>query len=149
VSISHAGRHVACCIADRGEVGVDLEVVDLRRHAPTLARRFFAEGEADWLQTQPKDRFFMLWVLKEAYVKALGCGIFGGLNGLQCVIEPPYIRVLDSALDRLDLALFELDGAYLAVASTDGLPDEIGVEFREAAGPVTPADPGVVFVART
>ncbi|HSG58600.1 MAG TPA: 4'-phosphopantetheinyl transferase superfamily protein [Woeseiaceae bacterium] len=149
LSISHAGRHVACCIADRGEVGVDLEVVDLRRHAPKVARRFFAAAEADWLETQPKDRFFMLWVLKEAYVKALGCGIFGGLNGLQCIIEPPHIRVLDSALARLSLALFELRGAYLAVASTEDLPDELAVAFRDAAGTVLAADPGAVLVART
>ena len=91
----------------------------------------------------------MLWVLKEAYVKALGRGIFDGLNGLQCVIEPPQIRVLESAVDRLSLALFELDGAYLAVASTDELPDKLGAEFRDAAGRVTSVDPGVVLVART
>lgn len=90
----------------------------------------------------------MLWVLKEAYVKALGSGIFGGLNGLQCIIEPPHIRILDSTLDGLSLALFELDGAYLAVASTGELPGDLGVEFRDATGRVIADHPGAVVVAR-
>jgi 4'-phosphopantetheinyl transferase len=149
VSISHAGSHVACCIADGGDVGVDLEVVDLRRHAPKVARRFFAAAEADWLGTQPKDRFFMLWVLKEAYVKVLGCSIFDGLNGLQCTVEPPNIRILDAGVDRLGLALFELHGAYLAVASAHGLPGEIGVDYRGGDGQIITDDARVVMVART
>ena len=149
VNISHAGEYVACGIADGGEIGVDLEVVDVRRHAPKVARRFFGEAEADWLDTQPADRFFMLWVLKEAYVKALGKGIFEGLNGLQCIVEPPHIRVLESGLDRLSLALFELHDAYLAVASTGMLPEDLGVERREEAGHVIKNDPNVILVART
>ena len=149
VSISHAGNHVACCIADRADVGVDIEAIDLRRNAPKVARRFFAPVEADWLDTQPEDRFFMLWVLKEAYVKVLGCGIFGGLDGLQCTIEPPRIHVLQSGLNAPGLALFELNGAYMAVASSEALPDDIGVECRDEAGHVTANDSLAVLVART
>jgi phosphopantetheine--protein transferase-like protein len=149
VSISHAGNHVACCIADQADVGVDIEVIDLRRHAPKVARRFFASAEADWLDTQPKDRFFMLWVLKEAYVKVLGCGIFGGLDGLQCTVDPPRIHVLESGLDAPGLALFELDGVYMAVASSAALPDDIVVECRDDAGKVIANDSRAVLVART
>jgi len=128
ISISHAGAYVVACVADEGEIGIDLEFVDPGRHAPKVARRFFSAAEADWLATQPGDRFFMLWVLKEAYVKALGCGIFGGLNGLQCIVEPPVIQVLRSAVDGLSLRLFSVEDAYLAVAGTKPLPMEFQVE---------------------
>ena len=33
----------------------------------------------------------MLWVLKEAYLKALGSGLAGGLSSLECRIEPPAV----------------------------------------------------------
>jgi 4'-phosphopantetheinyl transferase len=148
-NISHAGEFVACGIAGRGEIGVDLEVIEPRRHAPKVARRFFGQAEADWLEKQPVDRFFMLWVLKEAYVKALGGGIFEGLNGLQCIVEPPHIRVLESGPDRLGLALFALHDAYLAVASTEALPEDLGVERRDDTGHVICNDPGAVLVARS
>ena len=149
VNISHAGDYVACGITDRGEIGVDIEVVDPHRHAPKVARRFFGEAEAAWLRTQPVDRFFMLWVLKEAYVKALGRGIFEGLNGLQCIVEPPNIRLLESGVDRLSLALFVLKDACLGVASTEALPEDLEVERWDEAGDVVCEDPLAVLVART
>lgn len=146
VSITHAGGYVAACLAGEGEIGIDLEVVDLRRHAPKVARRFFSTAEADWLESQPADRFFMLWVLKEAYVKALGAGIFGGLNGLQCVVEPPVIRVLGSAVETLSLRLFELGDSYLAVAATRPLPGDVRVERRgrDGQGPADDTQPRLV-----
>ena len=41
----------------------------------------------------------MLWVLKEAYLKALGSGLAGGLSSLECRIEPPAVvaRTADGA----------------------------------------------------
>ena len=71
---------VACSIADSGAIGIDLEVVAERRDPMKLANKFFSAEESGWLSTQPVDRFFMLWVLKEAYVKAIGRSIFGGIN---------------------------------------------------------------------
>ncbi len=124
ISITHAGDRVACCVADNGEVGVDLEVVAKRRDPMKLANKFFSKEESDWLRTQPVDRFFMLWVLKEAYVKAIGRSIFGAINRLRCRVLPPDIDVLGASDHIRDLYLFAAGETFLAVATTrDSLSD--------------------------
>lgn len=64
------------------EVGVDLEVI--RDDLPLLdiADTFFATSEAAWLRAAPARRaarFFALWTVKEAVLKATGQGITEGL----------------------------------------------------------------------
>jgi phosphopantetheine--protein transferase-like protein len=124
ISITHAGDHVACCIADDGTIGIDLEVVAERRDPKKLANKFFSREESGWLSSQPVDRFFMLWVLKEAYVKAIGRSIFGGINRLRCRVLPPDIDVLSVSDHMRNLCLFGADEVFLALATTkDSLAD--------------------------
>jgi phosphopantetheine--protein transferase-like protein len=124
ISITHAGDQVACSIADSGAVGIDLEVVALRRDPKKLANKFFSSEESGWLETQPVGHFFMLWVLKEAYVKAIGRSIFGSINRLRCRVSPPDIEILGMDDQMRNLCLFAADEIYLALASTrDSLSD--------------------------
>ena len=148
ISITHAGDHVACAISSSGDVGVDLETIDPRRRARKVSRRFFSRAEADWLDKQPRDRFFMLWVLKEAYGKATGSGVVEAFQGLQCLVEPPRIEVLASGEASLDLALFRLHDSYLAVASIGDAPGELIVEHWDVESGEFVADQEVVEVAR-
>ena len=127
ISITHAGDRVACSIADSGAVGIDLEVVAERRDPMKLANKFFSVEESGWLSTQPVDRFFMLWVLKEAYVKAIGRSIFGGINRLRCRVLPPDIDVL-GVNDRMrNLCLFAAGEAFLALATTKDSLAEVAI----------------------
>lgn len=119
VSITHAGDSVACCIADAGEVGIDLEVIGERRDPIKIAAKFFSKEEADWLGTQPQDRFFMLWVLKEAYLKALGRSIFGGLNQFCCRVRPPVIETIRMSEHMRELCLYVMGDSILALATTE------------------------------
>jgi phosphopantetheinyl transferase len=77
----------------------------------------------------------MLWVLKEAYLKALGSGLAGGLAALECLIEPPTIvaRVAGGgAVPRLKL--WSGQGCYVGLAVTDSPPLMVSVErFAPAA----------------
>lgn len=124
ISITHAGDRVACSIVDSGAIGIDLEVVAVRRDPMKLANKFFSAEESGWLSTQPVDRFFMLWVLKEAYVKAIGRSIFGGINRLRCRVLPPDIDVLGVDDRMRNLSLFAAEETFLAVATTrDSLSD--------------------------
>lgn len=86
-SWSHSGD-VAVLAIGRGPagflVGVDVETVRPRARALELARRFFAAGEAAWLETLAEDRrvagFLALWTAKEAVLKAHGGGLSYGLH---------------------------------------------------------------------
>jgi phosphopantetheine--protein transferase-like protein len=127
ISITHAGDQVACGIADSGAVGVDLEAVALRRDPKKLANKLFSSDESDWLAAQPVDHFFMLWVLKEAYVKAIGRSIFGGINRLRCRVLPPDIEVIGMDDRMHNLCLFSAGEVYLALASTEESLSDVAI----------------------
>ena len=140
VSISHSKGVIVCAAAVNGDVGVDIEFTDLGRNTRRLATEYFSPTEIDWLNAQPRNCFYMLWVLKEAWLKAVGTGIVGGIDRLQCRINPPSIEV------RLDhpiiyrLNLFEMSCAYVGLAAT-------GAEHREIT--VLQMDPGAHQLTRS
>jgi 4'-phosphopantetheinyl transferase len=73
-------------------IGVDLEKMRSMENAEQLAQRFFCASEY-YLLTQaiPEERdqlFFQLWTAKEAYLKATGEGIGGGLNQVKIALNP-------------------------------------------------------------
>ena len=119
ISITHAGDRVACGVAENGDIGIDIELMAEQRDISRITRKFFSDEESSWLETQTKDRFFMLWVLKEAYVKATGRSIFGGINRLRCKVEPPHIDIISMADRMRGLCLYIADGSLLAIAATE------------------------------
>jgi 4'-phosphopantetheinyl transferase len=133
VSISHAKGIVASAVALTGDVGIDVEFTDSNRDTKRLATRFFSVGENEWLDTQPANRFYALWVLKEASLKVLGSGLAGGLDRLQCRLEPPSIETAPGFPVACRLTLFELPGAYLGLATTDTQSGEISVSHWDPA----------------
>jgi 4'-phosphopantetheinyl transferase len=78
-SLTHTQDYAACAITRAGEVGVDAEWT--RRHVDvdSVARHFLALAECEELaRLDPQarlERFFELWVLKEAYLKGTGAGL--------------------------------------------------------------------------
>jgi 4'-phosphopantetheinyl transferase len=79
ISLTHSGGVVACAVTGLGAVGVDVEAVDRRASPMEIADRFFGPGETAMLQGLPAARrprrFFLLWTLKEAVLKAAGTGL--------------------------------------------------------------------------
>ena len=79
-NLSHTDGLVAVAIA-RGdpELGVDVEDTWRRSHTDQIAEHFFAPAEVAALRALPPERqhgrFFELWTLKEAYIKARGMGL--------------------------------------------------------------------------
>jgi phosphopantetheinyl transferase len=116
VSVSHSGSLVVCAVADVA-VGVDVETRP-PRDVEAVAERYFTAAEARWIAADPPARFAMLWVLKEAYLKAQGVGLAGGLDSLECRIEPPVIvgRPAHGAAAP-QLALLGAEGAFVGVAT--------------------------------
>ena len=131
VSVSHSGNIVVCALADVGAVGVDVET-GTPRALITVAERYFTADEARWVAADPVPRFRMLWVLKEAYLKALGVGLAGGLRSLECRIEPPTVaaRTADGSATP-QLALLQSNGCCIGVASL--VTTRIDVRTQHAA----------------
>ncbi|MDF1563114.1 MAG: 4'-phosphopantetheinyl transferase superfamily protein [Deltaproteobacteria bacterium] len=78
-NLSHTqGLLVLALAPAQSSVGVDLEYTPRRLELDRLARRHFTEAEHAAMLALPeevqRERFFELWTLKEAYMKARGLG---------------------------------------------------------------------------
>lgn len=78
-SLSHTQGLVACAVALGRDVGVDVEHLQPPVFDLGVASQPFAPIEVRGLTAQPegvrRERFFSLWTLKEAYIKARGLGL--------------------------------------------------------------------------
>ena len=135
-----AGDIVACAVCDAGEIGVDVEFARRERDVEAIARRYFCREEAEWVGGQPEDRFYMLWVLKEAWLKATGKGLAGGLDRLRCRVTPPHLEALAGSASFTALQLYALRGGFLGVAAVDERPGSIEVRRWLPAGAGFAAD---------
>jgi phosphopantetheinyl transferase len=73
---------VAAAVADGERLGLDLELPRRRRHWAGIAESCFSGAERRWIGDSA-DRFYRLWTMKEAWLKADGAALFGGLNRLE------------------------------------------------------------------
>jgi 4'-phosphopantetheinyl transferase len=78
-NLSHTRGMVACAVTLEHDIGVDVERIERRVEIDSLARNVFSEAEREALDrlepTAKRRRFFELWTLKEAYIKAVGKGL--------------------------------------------------------------------------
>jgi 4'-phosphopantetheinyl transferase len=93
-NLSHSGNTVLVGIACGGiPLGVDIECQRAGRRIDELARRKFAPAEWDGmsaLQGESREqRFYRLWTLKEAYIKARGEGLALPLREFAFAHEKP------------------------------------------------------------
>jgi phosphopantetheinyl transferase len=143
VSISHSGSFVVAAISYDGLIGVDIEGRPGNRDVNAIANSVFAEAEVQWLASQPEDRFYMLWVLKEAWLKATGSGIPGGLDQLSCEVSPPDIRVQASDHQSPTLGLYAMEEMLIGVAVLE--PQAVQPAFcKLPLGDSRPGDTGGV-----
>ena len=92
-SVSHSGVHGLIAVAPGGRIGVDVEERVARTDLDSLIARVFAPVERSELVAASGiarlRRFYGLWTIKEALVKALGTGLQLDLAGFEV---PPAMR---------------------------------------------------------
>lgn len=100
-NISHTHGLVACVIATEIDCGIDVERLNRPTDIHSLAKKVLSPAERAALFAAPEsaqpERFFAYWTLKEAYVKARGCGISIPLD--RCSFEPRLTLVDDDPDD--------------------------------------------------
>jgi 4'-phosphopantetheinyl transferase len=78
-NLSHTEGRIVLAVCRSLSPGVDIERLDRPDCFTDIAAQFFAEAEARDLSALPAEnqrrRFFYLWTLKEAYIKARGMGL--------------------------------------------------------------------------
>lgn len=99
-NITHTDGLVALAIA-RAPIGVDVEWLARPGRTVELAERYFAPTEVAALFALPearrRDRFFDLWTLKEAYIKARGLGLAIPLDSFAFTLERDAIAIAITA----------------------------------------------------
>ena len=91
-SVSHSEDIAVYAFARGRQVGVDVEAYREISCADDIAMRFFSESERDSYQTlhtfERPVGFFNCWTRKEAFVKALGDGLFFPLDRFDVSLTP-------------------------------------------------------------
>ncbi len=113
-SLTHTVGNVAV-IVDRTPCGIDTESFSRPIEWDSIAKRYFHPEEVAQLKrsSTPQRDFFALWTLKEAYWKARGLGLSGGLDRVWFTLMPEIISHFppeDSQTWRIGLG--ELPSGY-------------------------------------
>jgi len=134
-SLSHTRGFVACAIGITAAIGVDVETIRQNISYLDLAKQYFAKSEVESLRScSPEEGpvlFTELWTLKEAYLKAKGVGISGGLDSI--TFECNQGKVTPHKFSKSDpgatwMSIFSpVDGMRMAIASLCVEPPRISV----------------------
>lgn len=81
-NVSHSRSRLLIAVTAGRAIGVDIEFRRSGLNMESIAERWFAPEEQAFFNSQgnPEELFFDIWAQKEAYVKALGTGIYKDLN---------------------------------------------------------------------
>ncbi len=92
-NLSHTRGHVACAFTRSVDIGVDIEQIERKVELGAVAERVFSEAELRGLRAldlaAQRVRFFELWTLKEAYIKAIGKGFAAPLKAITFSPQEP------------------------------------------------------------
>ena len=96
-NLSHSHGRAVLAVGRTPELGVDIEFTGMKRRVAQIAYRYFADEEIQALlalsHSDQSSRFYELWSLKEAYIKARGLGFAIPLRSFAYSFSP----------DRLEL----------------------------------------------
>jgi 4'-phosphopantetheinyl transferase len=99
-SLSHSAGLVACAISATHAVGIDVEAINCAIDVSRIATRYFMVDEATALLRCPVEdrawRFFELWTLKEALLKAAGVDPATTLDSVSFRVDGGRVRLMSA-----------------------------------------------------
>ncbi len=133
-NMSHSGEVALYAVARGREVGIDVEVIRHDLEFEQMANQFFCPSEAAAIRDASGEEkalaFFECWVRKEAWVKAVGCGLSVPLDRFEVpmpapesprVLQPKHepgawsVQLLDVGPGHAAALVVEGDGCTLAL----------------------------------
>lgn len=83
-NLSHSQDTALYALTNNNLIGIDLEYLRSNVECDKIAQRFFSPAESELINSLPPKQktqtFFHFWTIKEAYLKATGEGLVGGLE---------------------------------------------------------------------
>jgi 4'-phosphopantetheinyl transferase len=134
-NVTHSGALAAIAIGRQRQIGIDIECAVLPEDVRGLAQQVFSAAEnsafADLDDTSLTLPFLTGWTRKEAYLKALGVGLYR---------DP---RSVDVGLEAQPLQLDDANGAAIAIST---LPSDADCVLSLAVSSVPYAAPAAVCI---
>jgi 4'-phosphopantetheinyl transferase len=101
-SYSRSRLRAAVALLDEGDIGVDIEAVVPDETSADVARASFPAGDVEWLMQAGGDRdrlrrFYRLWVIREAVLKADGSGLTRPLAEVEIKIDGDALSLADES----------------------------------------------------
>ena len=91
-NVSHSEDVAVYAFTRNHEIGIDVEAVRAIEDADAIAERFFSAREnSAYRALDPRDKplgFFNCWTRKEAFIKAIGDGLFHPLDSFDVSLAP-------------------------------------------------------------
>jgi 4'-phosphopantetheinyl transferase len=91
-NMTHSGDLAAVAITSHCQIGIDLERIRPLPEIQQIASHFFCSEETTEIMSLPQSEreraFFCCWTRKEAYIKALGEGLYTPLDSFRVTVKP-------------------------------------------------------------
>jgi 4'-phosphopantetheinyl transferase len=123
-NLSHSGEVALYGFGGNRRIGVDVEEMRSIDDLEGLTKRFFCDREHELIKNSldKEGLFFQLWTAKEAYLKAIGTGIAGGLDAVEVSIEPLGIANVEG---KWSLWTCRPRENYIATVAIEGNPPQV------------------------
>jgi 4'-phosphopantetheinyl transferase len=91
-SVSHSKDFALYALSRNSEIGIDIENIRDLTEMDLIVEHFFSEREKSIYQklseSKKREAFFLCWTRKEAYLKAIGVGLYQPLSTFEVSIIP-------------------------------------------------------------
>ena len=155
-NLTHTNGLIALAVMQVDVVGIDVEYLSRQADIEKLAARYFARDEAEALLALPVEqwntRFYDLWTLKEAYLKACGTGLRTPLQEFSFNFNKEAVSVSFSEILKDDPTQWkfwqlETDESYrisLAVNDAKGIDYQLKVKKGIPMAGFTDQSPSII-----
>jgi 4'-phosphopantetheinyl transferase len=129
-NLAHSNELALYAFTREREIGVDVEYIRNLPDAGQMANRFFSFRENAILQALPESQrqiaFFNCWTRKEAYLKALGVGLYQDLDQFDVSLIPVEparlidVEIIGDDASRWTLKALTPTAGYVAALAVEG-----------------------------
>ena len=94
-NLTHTREAFAFAVSKKQYVGIDLEKISNGFNFTSIIEKYFSQGEGKYIlesESDPIEKFFLLWTRKEALLKALGTGIIDDLTEVEVSQKDNFIK---------------------------------------------------------
>lgn len=142
-NLSHTDAMLVLATSRRHALGVDVEALTRHVNLLPLAQRYFTQREFDELRDMhdaaQRERFFTLWTLKEAWLKACGLGLRVPLDSFRFELSGPQPAIVfgpqhDDSPERWQFRVFAREEFRIALAVDCAAPKPPAVQLHDWQG---------------